>query len=151
MRMQIHLPSLLTGILALVCALAVIVMARHNRKMLARAEFQRKRDLAVLAEWADANAGTFDFPAPGSVAFYTLFPLAEWPVDYFPPNTRMDGRCPLPEHDLRVVVPHTERGAVWAATCQKCAAHWTGHGAPPPVVVARQIHEKLAALPGVRR
>lgn len=149
--MQVHLPSLLTAIVALLCAVGTIVVSRQRRQSLARAEWQRLRDLAVLCEWVDSTAGTAEFPAPGSVAFYTLFPLARWPADYFPPNERLDGRCPLPEHDLRVVVPSTGAGVIWSATCQRCAAHWTANDAPPPVVVARQIDDKLAGIPRVRR
>lgn len=149
--MNVHLPSLITAIIALVCACGTVLMFHSKQKDLARARWQRRRDLAVLAEWVDSTAGTFDVPAPGSVAFYTLFPLEQWPADYFPPNSRMDGKCPLPEHDLRVVVPYTGGRAVWSATCQCCAAHWTANDAPPPVVVARQIQEKLAALPAARR
>lgn len=146
-----HLPSLFTAIVALLCALAVVVMARKNRRQLELSWRHRLRDLAVLAEWVDSTAGTPEFPAPGSVSFYTLHPLARWPADYFPPNERMHGKCPLPEHDLRVVIPATGAGVIWAATCQRCAAHWTGNDAPPPLVVARQIEDKLKAIPPVRR
>lgn len=149
--MQVHLPSLLTAIVALLCALAVVSIWRKNQKLLAQSERVHLRDLAVLAEWVDSTAGTREVPAPGSVAFYTLHPLGKWPADYFPPNERMQGKCPLPEHDLRVVIPATGAGVIWAATCQRCAAHWTGNDAPPPLAVARQIEDKLRAMPPVRR
>lgn len=150
-RVQVHLPSLLTAIIALVCASYTIVVVRGAQKREAHAQRVRLRDLAVMAEWVDSTCGTADYPAPGSVTFYTLHPLAQWPKDYFPPNTRMDGRCPLPQHDLRVVVPHSTGRPVWAATCQRCAAHWTARDAPPPVEVARMVHDKLTEMSIVTR
>lgn len=149
--MQTHLPSLFTALVAVMCAGLSGLILRKSQKRAARAEWMRLRDLAVMAEWVDSTTGTDAFPAPGSVAFYTLHPLAVWPVDYFPPNGRMDGKCPFPEHDLRVVAPVTNKGPVWAATCQLCAAHWTRNDPPPPLLVAQQIEHKLEALPGVRR
>lgn len=138
------------AVAAVVACVFAVLANRQLKQGLARAAWRRARDLAVLAEWCDAHAGTPAYPAPGSVAFYTLFPLEEWPADYFPPNSRMDGKCPFPEHDLRVVAPVDGGAPVWSATCQLCAAHWTKRDAAPPLIVAQQIQHKVAELPGVR-
>lgn len=148
-QLSTHLPSLFTAIIALLCASGTVLLVRAGRKRherdMARIEACRMRDVAALAEWVDSTTGTVDCPAPGSVTLYTLWPLAEWPENFLSPNERTAPRCPLPKHDLRVVVPLTPDGPIWSATCQRCAAHWTATGAPPPVVVADQIHGKLAA------
>jgi hypothetical protein len=151
MKRVLNLPTVIIAVSALVAATLAVKIVLDSRKRAAVLESMRLRELVALAEWVDSTAGTPEFPAPGSVSFYTLWPLAVWPVEHFPPNTRMDGRCPLPEHDLRVVAPITREGVVWAATCQKCAAHWTAKDAPPPVVVAEQIERKLEAFLSVRR